>query len=355
MAKKDYYKILGVKKTDSSDAIKKSYKKLALKFHPDKASDDKKEEYEESFKEINEAYSTLGDEAKRKHYDLGGGANNPFSQGRNFGGGGSFSDMIFDLLRNGSFGSQFSEDEGPGTGQDLNYSLTIKFEEAVFGCEKEIFVKKQVFCKSCGGSGSEDQDFDNCSKCNGHGLLKINQRTPFGIMSQTIRCDNCGGEGKITKNKCSNCKGKGIVQSKERIKLKIPAGIDNNQIMSVQSGGDAIKNGLEGDLFLTIKVLPHKIFKREGFDVHMELPITFSQAALGAEVMIPTLSSEELKILVKKGIESGHVIRLTGRGIPLVNNHHLRGDQYITMILKTPKNLSRAQNKLFEELKKLDK
>lgn len=354
MAKKDYYQILGVKRTDSADTIKKNYKKLALKFHPDKTNDDKKQEYEESFKEINEAYSTLGDKTKRKHYDLSGGTNNSFSQNRNFGGG-NFSDMIFDLLRSGSFGSQFSEEESPQTGKDLSYKLTITFHEAVFGCEKELLIKKHIFCKSCDGSGSDDDTFDNCARCNGHGLLKINQRTPFGVMSQTIRCDNCGGEGKIIKNKCNNCKGNGIISSKEPVRIKIPAGIDNGQTIRVRNGGEAIRNGSEGDLFLLIKVQPDKTFIRKGFDIYMELPITFSQAALGEKILIPTLSNEKLKIFIKKGIDSESTLRLAGKGIPLINNPQQRGDQYIKIIVKTPKKLSKTQNKLYEELKKLDK
>lgn len=352
MAKKDYYEILGVKRTDSSEAIKNNYKKLALKFHPDKASEDKKKEYEESFKEINEAYGTLGDEVKRKRYDLGGGPSQ-FNQGQGFHGG-NFSDILIDLLRNGSFGGQFSEDEDSNTGQDLRYELTIEFKEAVFGCEKEVLIKKEISCKACGGSGAEDDEFNSCPKCNGHGQLKINRRTPFGVISQAIRCDNCIGEGKIIKNKCLHCKGNGTLSSKEKVKIKIPAGIDNGQILRVQGGGDAIKNGSEGDLFLSIRVRPHKIFKRDGFNIYMDLAISFSQAALGGEINIPTLSQEEVKIKIEKGTESGSILRLKGKGISILNSPSHSGDQFVNITIKTPKKLSRAQIQLFEELAKLD-
>ena len=355
MAKKDYYEILGVKKTDSSETIKKSYKKLALKFHPDKASEDKKKEYEESFKEINEAYSTLGDENKRKQYDLGGGQSH-FNQGQGFHGGGNFSDILNDLLRNGAFGGQFYDEEESDRGQDLRYALTIEFKEAAFGCEKEVLIKKNISCSACGGSGSEDDSFSTCSKCDGHGRVKLNRRTPFGVISQTIRCDNCKGEGQVTENKCLHCKGEGIFSSKEKVKIKIPAGIDHGQTLRVQGGGDAIRNGSEGDLFLSIQVKPHKIFKRHGSDIYMDLAISFSQAALGGEITIPTLSQEdtEIKIKIERGAESGSTLRLKGKGIPLLNNPHHRGDQFVNIKIRTPKKLSKAQAQLFEELAKLD-
>ncbi len=354
MAKKDYYEILGVKKTDSAETIKKAYKKLALQHHPDKAAHDKKKEYEEKFKEINEAYSTLEDETKRRKYDAG--ESNPFSQSSHSQGG-DFSDILRDLFRNGSFGGQFSDDddeEEQEVGQDLKYVLTIEFNEAVFGCEKEIYVKKNIFCEICDGTGAEDKVFEKCYKCGGQGRLKVEQKTPWGVMSQVIRCDNCEGEGKIPEDKCPHCDGKGTFSSKEKVKIKIPAGIDDGQTLRIRGGGNAIRNGMEGDLFLIMKVKPHKVFKREGFDVSMEVSISFSQAALGAEVSVPTLSGEEIKIKVVKGTESGSVLRLKGRGIPILGDTSDRGDQFVKLTIKTPKKLTKAQTKLFEELAKLD-
>ncbi len=355
MVKKDYYEILGVKKTDSSETIKKSYKKLALKYHPDKAGDDKKKKYEESFKEINEAYSTLSDPEKRKKYDSGESGfsqGSPFSQGSGFEGG-DLSDILRDLFRNGSFGSQFSDDDST-SGQDLRYQLEIEFGEAVFGVEKELSINKDIFCESCKGDGSEDKKFEKCDKCGGHGAVKMSQRTPFGLISRTIRCDKCDGVGKTAENKCKRCHGAGILSGKDKVKVKIPAGIDDSQTLRVRHGGNAIKNGAEGDLFLVIRVRPHKIFKREGFDVYMDLPISFAQAALGADISILTLSSEEIKIKIDKGTESGSILRLKGRGIPYLNHPNRRGDQFVNIVVKTPKKLSKSQVKLFEELAKLD-
>jgi len=352
MAKKDYYETLGVSRTDSSETIKKNYKKLALKFHPDKASDDKKKEYEESFKEINEAYSTLGDEAKRKRYDLG--EPSQFNQGSSRQHSGDLSDILRDLFMNGSFGGQSSDQGDSENGEDLRYELTIDFNEAAFGCEKEILIRKDISCTACGGSGAEDEQFKTCQKCNGQGRLKVSMRTPFGIIGQTIRCDSCLGAGQIAENKCLHCRGHGILSSKEKTKIRIPAGIDNDQTLRVPGAGNAIKNGSEGDLYLTVRVRPHKMFKREGFNVYTELSISFSQAALGGEVTIPILPSGEIKIKIEKGIESGNILRLKGRGIPFVNDSRHRGDQFVNIKIKTPKKLSKAQMHLFEELAKLD-
>lgn len=356
MAKKDYYELLGVKKADSADTIKKAYKKLALKFHPDKAGADKKKEHEEKFKEINEAYSTLSDESKRRKYDMG--EENPFSSGRSSSRGGArdFSDIFGDLFRGGSFGGGFDEDEDDDSeeNKDLHYKITIDFKEAVFGCEKEISIKKDISCDVCDGTGAEDKQFDDCPKCNGQGRLRVNQKTPWGNMSQIVRCPNCKGEGKIPQNRCNHCDGKGVFDSREKVKIKIPKGIDDGQTLRIAGAGNAVKNSAEGDLFLLIQVKPHKIFKRKGFDVYMDLSISFSQAALGAEIAIPTLSDEEIKIKVEKGTESGAILRLKGRGIPHLKEPSHHGDLFVNITVKTPKNLSKAQIKLFEELAKLD-
>ncbi len=348
--KKDYYEILGVKKTDSEDTIKKAYKKLALKYHPDKAAADKKKEYEDKFKEINEAYSTIGDPAKRKKHDMG--EENPFSGRSSHSHGGGFQDIFGDLFRNGFGGGYDDEDEE--VDPDLRYEITIEFNEAVFGVEKEILIKKNVPCELCDGTGAEDKVFRKCSKCNGQGRIKINQRTPFGMISQVGRCDNCNGEGQIPENECPHCDGKGVFESREKVKVKIPKGIDNGQTLRIPGGGNATKNGEDGDLYLLIKVKPHKIFKRNGSDIFMDLNISFAQAALGAEIKIPTLNSEEIKIKVASGTQSGSVLRLKGRGIPVLNSPSHHGDQFVNITVTTPKKLSKAQAKLYEELRLLD-
>jgi len=344
---KDYYEILGVKKTDSDEVIKKAYKKLALKYHPDKVSADKKNEHEDKFKEINEAYSTLTNPEKKRKYDMGG--ESPFGGGSSSGfRSGGFQDIFGDLFRNG-FGGYEEEEIDP----DLRYEMTIEFNEAVFGCEKEISIKKDISCELCDGTGAENKAFRKCSKCNGQGRIKINQRTPFGMISQVARCDSCNGEGQIPENTCPHCDGRGVFDSREKVKIKIPKGIDNGQTLRIPGEGNATKNGAEGDLYLLIKVKPHKLFKRNRFDIFMDLSISFSQAALGAEISIPTLSSEEIKIKVASGTQSGSVLRLKGKGIPHLNSSHF-GDQFVNITVNTPKRLSRAQAKLFEELKKLD-
>ena len=349
---KDYYKILEVNKNDSEETIKKSYKKLALKYHPDRADDHKKKEFEEKFKEINEAYNVLSNETKRKQYDAGG-TNSQFRQTQSSGRQ-NFSDIFEDLLRGTNFGSQFSDHEEESEDLDLHYQITITFTEAAFGVEKEILIKKDVHCDSCNGTGAHDDEFDTCKKCNGHGRIEIEQRTPWGLMRRTAKCNECEGQGKIPKNKCKTCKGKGIINKKEKVKIKTPKGIDNNQTLRIPNAGNAAKNKRNGDLFLTIKVTPHKVFKRERFDIYMEQPITFSEAALGSEISIPTLTGN-IKIKIAKGTESGSVLRLRDKGIPYLDDPSYLGDQYVNIVVKTPKKLTRAQAKLFEELKKLDK
>jgi molecular chaperone DnaJ len=344
MANKDYYKILGVKKTDSISTIKKNYKKLALKYHPDKAGDNEKRVAEDKFKEINEAYSVLSDEGKRRQYDADGGTSQ-FRQRSGGRGHQGFGDIFGDI-----FGGGF-EERGPDL--DLHYRLVIDFIEAVFGCEKEISIKKDVPCKKCEGTGSKDRKFYECKKCNGEGRIGIVQQTPWGAMRQAVKCDECGGKGKIAENKCSPCNGNGIVNSREKIKVKIPEGIDSGQTMRVMDAGDSMRGGLKGDLFLQIQVKPHKVFKRDNENIYMDFEISFSQAALGDEVFVPTLK-DDVKIRIAKGTESGNVLRLRGKGVALVNSPRYKGDFFVNIIVKTPKKLSKAQIKLFKELKKLD-
>ena len=360
MTKKDYYEILGVDKGVDKDVLKKAYKKLALKYHPDRAPEDKKEKYEEKFKKISEAYTILGDDKKRAQYDSGG--HDAFGQGAGgsgfggFGGGGFSGDNISDIFKD-LFGSQFGGGSSRGgynsrVGNDLQYGLTIDFEEAVFGCEKDIEIRKNVACDSCGGTGAKDKKLEKCDKCHGEGRITVNQRTPFGVFRQAVICDECDGEGEIPKHKCGKCNGQGIVHDNVKIKIKIPQGISDGQTIRLEGKGDSIKNGMEGNLFIVISVKPHKTFKRDGDDIYMDFPISFSQATLGCKVVIPTLKGTK-KIKITSGTESGTIVRLRGEGVKNVNGYRT-GDQFINLKIQTPKKLSRKQKKLFEELAKLE-
>ena len=354
MEKKDYYEILGVKKGDDKETIKKAYKKLALKYHPDRAPEDKKQEYEQKFKEISEAYAVLSDDSKKNQYDTYGhnGFDRQYSQEDIFRGT-DFS-SIFEDLFGGSFFNNFRERnfyEREEVADDLRYKLTIEFEEAVFGVEKEIEIKRDILCDKCEGTGAKNKEFVKCDKCSGKGRINIEQRTPFGIIRQTRICSSCSGSGKIPKQICPSCSGKGILNKKEKMKIKIPAGINNNQTLRVQNSGNEIYEGETGDLLLFINVKPHKFFQRNGDDISLDFEISFSQAALGSTVLVPTLYGNT-KIKIPAGIQSNTVLRLKGKGIKNVSYYNT-GDQFINIKVKTPKNLSKEQKKLFKELEKL--
>jgi len=352
--KKDYYEVLGVSKNDDKDSIKKAYKKLAMKYHPDRASKDKKEECEKRFKEISEAYTILGDDKKRRQYDSvghetfgqGGYQGNPFQ-------GEDISSMFRDIFESNFFhGTRGGSFRNKRTGEDLQYELIIDFKEAAFGCEKEIYVRKNIICSQCEGTGAKSKALSQCDKCEGRGRLAINQRTPFGILRREALCDKCEGQGSIPKEKCKECGGEGIINTSKKIKIRIPEGIDNEQILKVIGEGNAVKNGESGDLLLIIRVKPHKIFKRDHDDIYMELPITFSQAALGCEILVPTLSVNT-KIKIPSGTESGTIMRLKNKGIRNVNRYKT-GDQFINIKVETPKKLNRKQRALFKELSELE-
>ncbi|MGK0209094.1 MAG: molecular chaperone DnaJ [Patescibacteria group bacterium] len=357
----DFYEVLGVQKSDSVEDIKKAYKKLVLKYHPDKVEDGKKAEFEEKFKSINEAFTTLSDPTKKSRYDAGGGNGSSGGRGGGYSGGysggggnGGFDDILQNIFGGGGgFGRGGGRAERR-VGEDLQYRVTIEFTEAAFGVEKEIRVKKNIPCDTCDATGSRDGVMDTCTKCAGHGKIEVNARTPFGMMRQVIECDVCAGAGKSAKNKCSTCRGNGVYASNEKVTVKIPKGIDDGQTMKIPDAGHSIKDGPSGDLFLEVHVKPHKIFKRDGIDLYMDLPISFSKAALGGEVSVPTLTSEEVKVKIKKGTQSGLTLRLKGRGVPYVNDPSHVGDIFVTILAKTPEKLSRAQKKLYTELAELD-
>jgi molecular chaperone DnaJ len=351
---KDYYETLGVNKSSTKEELKKAYKKLAIKYHPDKAPKELKEEYEENFKEINQAYSILSDDQKRSRYDAVGPENYNENGGANpFGGGADFSDILREVFGgSGGFGGNPFGGRNMRRGEDMQINLTISFEEAAFGVEKNFKIKRNVPCKTCEGTGSKDKQEEECSECKGHGQIQVSRRTPFGTFNQIAMCDSCEGSGSVPKKPCKKCKGKGLVEDKENMNIKIPAGIDDNQVLRLEEKGNAVKNGINGDILLAINVTPHEIFNREGINIYMDKEVSFQDLALGTELKIPSLLGEA-KIKIPQGLSSGTVLRLKGKGIQSLHSYEV-GDQFVNIKAKTPKSLSRKQEKLFKELRDLE-
>ena len=351
--KRDYYEVLGLSKGASDDDIKKSYRKLAKQYHPDLHPGDK--ECEERFKEIGEAYEVLSDPEKKQRYDQFGHAAFDPSAGfgggdRGFGGFGGFGgfDDLGDILGNifGGFGGGGVRRNGPQRGENLRVRMSIGFEEAAFGCSKDINVPRIEDCEACGGSGcAEGTTPETCPDCHGTGSVRTQQRTPFGVMSATSPCRKCAGAGKIIHQPCPNCSGKGKVRRQRKIAVNIPAGIDDGQTISLRGQGHAgVSGGTPGDLLITVSVKAHPLFERDGSSVLFQMPVSFVQAALGAEVEVPTLDGK-VKYTIPEGTQTGTTFRLRGKGIPYLNAGS-RGDQFVTVYIVTPKNLSREQKEL---------
>ena len=346
--KRDYYEVLGVDNSASQDEIKRAYRKLAKKYHPDMNPGNK--EAEAKFKEVNEAYEVLSDEQKKSRYDQFGFAGvDPNYGGGGFGGGfnGDIDlNDIFSSFFGGGFGGGFSgggRRNGPQKGQTLHTSVRLTFEEAAFGCEKEVSVSRVEDCPDCHGSGCADgSQPETCPNCRGTGTVQVQQRTPFGVMSSTQTCGHCNGTGKIIKNPCKTCKGKGAVRRNKRITVKFPQGIDNGQAVSRAGQGHAGRNGgPAGDLVVSVEIIPHPVFVREGSDVLYNQSITFPQAALGAELEIPTIDGK-VKYTIPAGTQPGSTFRLRGKGIPILRGYG-RGDQYVTVSVQVPTNLTNNQ------------
>ena len=354
--KRDYYEVLGVQKGASEEEIKKAYKKMARKYHPDLNPGDK--DAEETFKEVNEAYEVLSDsetKARSAQFGFAGVDPNFGAGGGGYGGGAGFDfgDLgdIFGSFFGGGFGGGQTRrnPNAPQRGESIRMNLTISFEEAAFGCEKELELDRYESCETCHGSGAAPGTSpETCPDCGGSGVVQTRRQTPMGVFASTAPCSRCGGRGKIIKEPCKDCRGSGMVRRRRKIQASVPAGIDNGQTISIRGQGHAGKNGgPAGDLLVTITVRPHELFRREGTSVLCEAPITFPQAVLGAELEIPTIDGK-VKYDIPEGTQSGTTFRLKGKGIPALNGRG-RGDQYVTVYIETPRNLNREQK---EALKK---
>jgi molecular chaperone DnaJ len=346
MASKDYYELLGINKGASDDDIKKAFRKLAIKYHPDKNKGDK--EAEEKFKEINEAYQILSDPQKKAQYDQFG--TTDFQAGGGFNGGGfDFSDMggfgdIFESFFGGGFsGGGRRRRNGPEKGADIETTIRLTFEEAVFGVEKEISVTRNENCETCHGTGSKNGTAPKtCDKCGGTGQMKVQRNTPLGSFVSVTSCDKCGGTGKIITDPCTTCHGSGKEKKHRTIKINIPAGVDNGNIIPLRGQGEhGVNGGPPGDLYVNIRVTASSTFKRQGFDIYIDEHVSFGQAALGAEIKVPTIDGD-VKYTIPEGTQSGTIFRLKNKGVQKVNSNS-RGDQYVNVIVDIPKNLNQKQ------------
>ncbi|MCI6719345.1 MAG: molecular chaperone DnaJ [Butyricicoccus sp.] len=352
--KRDYYEVLGVSKGASDDEIKKAHRKLAKKYHPDLNRDNP--EAAEKFKELNEAYEVLSDKDKRAKYDQFGfaGVDPNYGAGQGgFGGGFDMGDLgdIFGSFFGGGFGggSTRSRRNAPQRGETLQQRIMLSFEEAAFGCEKEITINRTETCEECGGSGAEPGTSpETCSNCRGSGVVTQTQRTPLGMFQTQGACPNCRGTGKIIRKPCKKCGGAGRVRKSKTLKVNIPAGIDDGQSIQLRGqGGAGVNGGPAGDVIVTISIRPHPIFTREGQDVVCEIPISFAQAALGDTLQVPTIDGK-VSYDIPEGTQTGTVFRLKGKGIQNVNGRG-RGDQYVRVNIEVPRNLTHRQKELLRE------
>ena len=358
MTKKDYYDILGVNKDASKSEIKKAYRKLALKYHPDK---NKSDDAEEKFKEISEAYAVLNDDEKRQMYDRYGhsGIDQQFTQEdifRNADFGDIFRNMGFGFDINDIFDQFFGGRRGYGRkqrrtrGSDLRYDMQISLEDTYKGLETTIRVPRSEKCESCGGTGAKPGTSPKtCPKCNGTGQMKTSRRTAFGMFTQVSACNKCGGSGKIIEEPCPECNGSGTVQKTRDIEIKIPSGVDDGSQLRLSGEGEAGPGGT-GDLYIVVHVKNHPEFKRRGLDLYKSINISFPEAALGTKKEIRTIDGGTEKIKIPSGTQNGEVIKVRNKGMPDIRNRG-RGDLFINIKIKTPEKLSRKAKKLLEELK----
>lgn len=362
---KDYYKILGVSKNASQDEIKRAYRGLAHQYHPDKAGGD-----EQKFKEINEAYQVLGDSKKRNQYDQYGSTFENVRGTGGFSGFGDFRDFsgFAEAFQNGgldgfegftNFGDIFGDFFGGGRkgrqaaqrGNDISVDIEISLEEVFSGVAREIEINKNNLCVKCGGNGGEPgTQMKTCDKCGGQGRVRQQRRIIFGSFIQESICDKCAGQGKTPEKNCGGCGGRGVKRSPDKISINIPAGIEDGGTLRLFGKGEAIRDGIAGDLYVVAHIKTHKLFKRKGADLYYDLPLKFTQLVVGSNVDIPTIDGE-VKIKISAGIEVGKMLKLKGKGLPRMG-HYGRGDMYIKMDVIIPKRLSAKAKKLLEELDK---
>ena len=347
MSKRDFYEVLGVDKNADEREIKKAYRKLAMKYHPDRNSDDP--DAEEKFKEASMAYEVLSDKDKRSAYDrMGHAAFENGMGGGGFGGAGAgnFQDIFGDIF--GNFGDIFGQSRGGGRqrrGSDLRYVIELTLEEAVRGCKKEISFTAPAPCETCDGKGAKNaSDIQTCSTCNGHGQVRMQQG--FFAVQQT--CPNCGGSGQEIKNPCNDCHGSGVKEKSRTLEVSIPAGVDDGDRVRLAGEGEAGGSGVQnGDLYVEVRVKEHPVFKRQGADLYMDVPVSITDAALGKEVEIPTLDGK-VKIKVAEGTQSGKLLRVRGKGVTPVSTT-MKGDLICRIMVETPVNLTREQKDLLRQ------
>jgi molecular chaperone DnaJ len=351
--KRDYYEVMGVPKNASDDEVKKAYRKLAKEYHPDLNPGDKNAEAK--FKEVNEAYEVLSDKDKRARYDQFGHA----GVDPNFGGGAGGSpfqgDFDFGDIFNsvfggfGGFGGRQANPNAPRRGSDAEAVIDVTFEEAAKGCKKTITYQRVEDCADCHGSGAKAGTSPaTCSNCSGTGQVRVNQRTPFGVVQTMRTCDKCKGKGKIIDSPCKSCGGTGKNRRQKTLEINVPAGVADDQLLRVSGQGNAgINGGPTGDLLLGIHVHPHPIFERKGNDIWCEIPITFTQAALGDEVVVPTLDGD-VSYQVHEGTQPGDIFKLKNKGIENLTGRG-RGDQYVRVMIEVPKNLSKEQKEILQQ------
>jgi molecular chaperone DnaJ len=358
--KKDYYETLGIDKKASKEEIKKAFRTLAHKYHPDKKTGD-----DAKFKEINEAYSILSDDQKRAQYDQFGSAGPSMGGGYGgFGGGQGFDGFDFSQFTQGGAGGQafefdfgdiFGDIFGNGgrrqakRGRDISIDIELSFEDSIFGVERTILLNKTSKCDNCAGTGAEKgTDTTTCETCNGKGSIREVKRTFFGQFESTVTCSKCNGKGKIPKTKCSVCHGQGILKKETEIKVKVPSGIENGEMIRLSGGGEAVSGGENGDLYIKIYVKKHPYFKKDGLNLTMDLPIKLSTALLGGEENIKTLDGD-IKLKIPEGVVHGEILRIKGKGVPNSNNQ--RGDILVKVSIALPKKLSKESRKIIEALK----